>query len=222
MLTYRIHLIRHGMTQGNMEGRYIGRTDIPLCERGRSELRALKEQFEYPQVDMVVSSPLQRCTETAQILYPERYMEGWEAFMECDFGEWENKSYQQLQNIPAFAQWLSSGMKQAPPGGESPQQVLARAANGMEKLFERMMKERLRSVALITHGGLISMLLYGMGLPKRPVEQCMVGNGKGYTLLMTPQMWMRDHAFEIYGVAPYGLKERDINQPLKEGFHAGR
>ena len=77
MLTYRIHLIRHGMTQGNMEGRYIGRTDIPLCERGRSELRALKEQFEYPQVDMVVSSPLQRCTETAQILYPERYMEGY-------------------------------------------------------------------------------------------------------------------------------------------------
>lgn len=222
MLTYRIHLIRHGVTQGNLQGRYIGRTDLPLCEEGRRQLRALKGQFEYPQVDMVISSPLQRCTETAQILYPERYLEQWEAFVECDFGEWENKRYQQLQKVPGFAQWLSSGMREAPPGGESPQEVLYRAADGVSQLFERMMRERLRSVALITHGGIISMLLYGMGLPKRPVEQCMVGNGKGYTVLLTPQMWMRDHAFEIYGIAPYGLQEKDINCPTGEESNENR
>lgn len=216
MLTYRIHLLRHGMTQGNIEGRYIGRTDVPLCAQGREGLLALQSRFEYPAADIVISSPLQRCTETADILYPDCYREEWPAFVECDFGEWENQSYQQLQKLPSFAQWLSSGMQEAPPGGESPQDVLSRAADGMNQLFRRMMDERLRSVALITHGGLISMLLYGMGLPKRPVQQCMVGNGRGYTILLTPQMWMRDRAFEIYGVAPYGLQEKDINRPLEE------
>lgn len=216
MLTYRIHLLRHGLTQGNIEGRYIGRTDVPLCEKGREELFKLKKRYDYPAADIVISSPLQRCTETADILYPDCYQEKWPAFVECDFGEWENQTYRQLQDLPSFAGWLSSGMQEAPPGGESAGDVLRRAADGMNLLFRRMMDDRLRSAALVTHGGLIAMLLYGMGLPKRPVEQCMVGNGRGYTILLTPQMWMRDHAFEIYGVAPYGLQEKDINRPLEE------
>jgi alpha-ribazole phosphatase len=215
LLTYRVHLLRHGVTLGNREGRYIGRTDVPLCEEGRKELNRLKERYEYPQADMVLSSPLQRCMETARILYPESYLESWDAFVECDFGEWENKRYQELQNVPGFAEWLASG-RHAPPGGESAEEVTRRAVEGVHRLFQRMMEDRLRSVALITHGMLISTLLHGMGLPKRPFEQCVVGSGRGYTVLMTPQMWMRDRAFEIYGVAPYGMEEKDINRPLEE------
>ena len=47
MLTYKIHLIRHGMTQGNMEKRFIGITDIPLCEQGRIQL--FEKQKKYKQ-----------------------------------------------------------------------------------------------------------------------------------------------------------------------------
>ena len=43
---YKLHLIRHGLTAGNLEGRYIGSgTDLPLCGQGRAELAALKQQF---------------------------------------------------------------------------------------------------------------------------------------------------------------------------------
>ena len=61
MKTFKLHLIRHGMTAGNLQGLYIGSgTDIPLCDEGRAQLNELKERFEYPQVDTVFSSPLLR------------------------------------------------------------------------------------------------------------------------------------------------------------------
>ncbi|MFR2537459.1 MAG: histidine phosphatase family protein [Faecalibacterium sp.] len=57
MKTFKLHLIRHGMTAGNLQGLYIGSgTDIPLCDEGRAQLKELKERFEYPQVDTVFSS----------------------------------------------------------------------------------------------------------------------------------------------------------------------
>ena len=71
MKTFKLHLIRHGITAGNLQGLYIGSgTDIPLCDEGRAQLADLKERFEYPQVDTVFSSPLMRAVETANILFP--------------------------------------------------------------------------------------------------------------------------------------------------------
>ena len=71
MKTFKLHLIRHGMTAGNLQGLYIGSgTDIPLCDEGRAQLKELKERFEYPQADTVFSSPLMRAVETANILFP--------------------------------------------------------------------------------------------------------------------------------------------------------
>ena len=56
MKTFKLHLIRHGITAGNLQGLYIGSgTDIPLCDEGRAQLADLKERFEYPQVDTVFS-----------------------------------------------------------------------------------------------------------------------------------------------------------------------
>ena len=72
MKTFKLHLIRHGLTSGNLQGLYIGSgTDIPLCDEGRAQLAELKERFEYPQVDTVFSSPLLRAVETANILFPD-------------------------------------------------------------------------------------------------------------------------------------------------------
>ena len=77
-------LIRHGQTQGNLEHRYIGcRTDEPLCAQGVAELRAKK----YPPVTHVFVSPMRRCMETAQLLYPDAQIAVIEDFRECDFGE---------------------------------------------------------------------------------------------------------------------------------------
>ncbi len=67
----RMYLIRHSITYGNTLGRYIGTTDEPLCQEG---VELLQKKI-YPGVDAVYASPLKRCTETAEIIYPEnRYI----------------------------------------------------------------------------------------------------------------------------------------------------
>ena len=63
----KIYLIRHGKTKGNLEERYIGRTDEPLCEAGRENLK----KYQYPQVEsMGLTSPMKRCMQTAETIYP--------------------------------------------------------------------------------------------------------------------------------------------------------
>ena len=201
MRTYKIHLIRHGLTRGNLEGRYIGVTDLPLCPQGRAQLEELLEQGEYPMVERVYVSPLLRARQTAQLLFP-----GWEpvelaGLREMDFGAFEGRTGEALEGTPDFASWISSPQA-APPGGESAGQLMQRVAGAIAHIFAQMMEEKLYSVAAVTHGGIIAGLLASMGLPQREAVRWSVGPGEGYTLLLTPQMWMRDQKFEVYGRLP--------------------
>ncbi|MDD5920148.1 MAG: phosphoglycerate mutase family protein, partial [Oscillospiraceae bacterium] len=100
MITYKIHLIRHGRTAESSEGLYLGRTDLPLSAAGKQQLLEKASQFTYPPAQMVYTSPLQRCVQTAEILYPDRLTLPLEAFNECDFGAFTGKSFAQLKNLP--------------------------------------------------------------------------------------------------------------------------
>ena len=70
MKSYVIHLIRHGAIDETLSGKYIGTTDPSLSDKGRAALRKLAYESEYPDVKVVFSSPLKRCTETCKILFP--------------------------------------------------------------------------------------------------------------------------------------------------------
>ena len=53
MKYYKLHLIRHGLTAGNLQGLYIGSgSDLPLCDEGRAQLKTLKKDFDYPVVPL--------------------------------------------------------------------------------------------------------------------------------------------------------------------------
>ena len=62
----KLWLIRHGKTEGNKLSRYIGTTDEPLCQEGTEFLH----KMDYPKVQAVYVSPLKRCVQTAEILFP--------------------------------------------------------------------------------------------------------------------------------------------------------
>ena len=71
MKYYKLHLIRHGLTAGNLEGRYIGSgTDLPLCDEGRAQLTGLKQRLSYPEVPLVFVSPMLRAKQSADLLFP--------------------------------------------------------------------------------------------------------------------------------------------------------
>ena len=88
----RIYLIRHGLTAGNKEKRYIGRTDEPLCAEGIAALR----EISLPACELLVCSPMKRCTETAALLFPGQEPVICEELRECDFGDFEGKNYPEL------------------------------------------------------------------------------------------------------------------------------
>jgi broad specificity phosphatase PhoE len=63
-----IYVVRHGQTDWNLEGRFQGRIDIPLNEKGKNQAKKTKEKLEGIEFDKVFSSPLKRALETAQII----------------------------------------------------------------------------------------------------------------------------------------------------------
>ena len=126
MITYKIHLIRHGRTAESADGLYLGRTDLPLSAAGKQGLLDKAAQFVYPPAQIVYTSPLQRCVQTAALLYPERMTISLDALNECDFGAFTGKSFAQLKELPVYQKWVEGGFEAAPPDGESGMELLSR------------------------------------------------------------------------------------------------
>lgn len=205
MKNYRLHFVRHGMTPGNAKGQYIGsRTDSELSPEGIRELIDLRECYEYPAVGMVYASPMTRCVQTVGILYGERPLTMVPQLREVDFGAFEGKTIGELQDNPAYTAWLANSMAVSPPEGENGDAFLARTVEGLRFILDDMMKNEIYDGAVVTHGGVIMTLLAALGLPQRPMHQWMVGNGRGYTCFVTPELWLRDGVLEVAGIMPHG------------------
>ena len=115
----KLLLIRHGQVPGNVEKRYIGSTDESLTEPGRAVILSKKETGIYPAPDVIFSSPMKRCLETAEILWPDRKPVVIDAWSEIDFGDFEYKNYKELSGDPRYQAWIDSGGTLPFPGGES-------------------------------------------------------------------------------------------------------
>ena len=85
-----VFLLRHGQTRGNLERRYVGSTDEPLCPQGREALAGVRA----PEADRVYVSPMVRCRETAALLYPGMVQEVVPGFRETDFGSFGGHTYE--------------------------------------------------------------------------------------------------------------------------------
>lgn len=173
--------IRHGMTEGNREKRYIGgRTDEDLCEEGKRALLAKKAAGSYPMVDKVYVSPMKRCLETAAIIYPDIKPTIIPGFRECDFGEFENKNAKELSDEPAYQKWLlQNGSCEAPfPGGETPQQFCERSVAALNELLcSQPMPEK---TAFVVHGGTIMAVFSVLDQEQKSFYEYYVDNGCGY------------------------------------------
>lgn len=201
MKTYKIHLIRHGVTAANETGAYIGRTDLPLSQAGRKELIARREAGGYPAAARFFTSPLWRCRQTLDLLYPGCTATPVDGLAECDFGHWEGQTAAALQNDPDFHEWLC-GRRTAIPGGEDAAAFQQRVTRAFEEVVRTVMREGSTEAVVCTHGGVIVMLMATYALPRRPLNAWAVANGCGYTLRVTPGIWMREPVAENAGEIP--------------------
>ena len=203
MKGYHLSLIRHGRTEANDNGIYIGSTDYPLSEKGISQLYSKMDEYVYPCVAKVYSSPLRRCTETAEILFPDRDIMQIDNLIEMNFGKFDGKSADELVDLPEFKEWLQGGAECAPPEGESVADVQLRIFKALAVIIEDMMTNDLRHCAVVTHGGIITSMIAGFGLPKVNPQELCADFGEGYDIHITASLWQRSGAFELLGMTPY-------------------
>jgi probable phosphoglycerate mutase len=121
----RIILVRHGSTALTTQGRYSGRGDVPLSDEGEAQAMAAGGRVAGISRDVtaVLSSPLLRCTRTAELIAAE--VGGVPVtvvpdLIECDFGDWEGLTFAEVQTRwpDEMREWLASPSV-APPSGES-------------------------------------------------------------------------------------------------------
>ncbi len=196
MKTYKIHLIRHGLTEGNLNGQYIGRTDLPLAGAGVAQLKQYAEENEYPKVDCVYSSPMLRAVQSARILYPSKDIQTVDNLREIDFGEFEGKTAHQLEGNPAYADW-AAGRISAAPDGEDNAEFAKRLCVGLNEIVRDMMAKKAEHSAVIMHGGAIMVLLSACALPRKAMVEWTCPAGSGFTLLITPSLYHSSGVVEV-------------------------
>lgn len=187
-------LIRHGQTPGNLKRQYIGCTDQPLAPEG--EELARRRQAEMPPIEKLWVSPMKRCRQTAALLWPELDQEAVDDLRECDFGIFEQKSYEQLKSIPAYRAWIGNEPGCGCPGGEGRAEFAARCVRGMEEVLRRSFEAGYERCGVVAHGGTIMEALSHYMPGNTEIYQWMPKNCGGFRVRVTES----PRAFELMEV----------------------
>lgn len=151
----QILFIRHGSTAGNLEKRYIGRTDEPLCEAGIQQVLSLKKCDFKP--DVLFVSPMLRTKQTAELLFPEMAPQIVEDFRETDFGLFEGKTANELQDCPEYQAWLDSLCLAPIPDGEAVSEFKVRCCEAFYEIVRTLPEDC--QAAFVVHGGVIMAIM---------------------------------------------------------------
>jgi len=177
----RLILIRHGKTLANEQHLYCSKTDLPLSEKGRSELNLLKAQLSYPSGDFFISSGLLRANETLRLLTGKQPDLILPELAEYDFGRFEMQSYEQLKDSAEYQAWITDQTGTVScPGGESRAEFQARVKVGLQRLLE--LSGRHSSLFVVCHGGVIVRLMQELAGDGKNFYEWQPEAGHGYIL----------------------------------------
>lgn len=154
-------LVRHGITQGNLEKRFIGRLDVPLAPEGETLARSTAALL--PPVEHLYVSPMLRCRRTAELLWPTVPSTIVDDLRETDFGPFEGKNHEELKDDPLYQRWLSGETV----AGEPAEDCARRGSKALAWLAEDAAGRGYERVGVVSHGGLLMGMLALHGTPKR-------------------------------------------------------
>lgn len=173
----KIALIRHGETALQAAKKYQGSTDEPLSPEGTRKLR--KADF---QPAVVYVTPLIRTRQTARILFPEAQQIVVPGLAEMDFGIFEGRSAEEMQDDAAYRQWVDSLCLAPCPGGEQKADFCDRVCGAFCELVQRSASD----LVIVAHGGVQMAIMERFAEEKRDYWKWMLPSGCGYLLEMMP------------------------------------
>jgi broad specificity phosphatase PhoE len=125
-----VYLARHGETAWSLSGQHTGLTDLPLTERGARNARSLGERLKGLKFAMVLTSPLQRAVRTCELAGFRATAQVDRDLLEWNYGEYEGRRTADIHKERPNWQLFRDGC----PGGESPEQIGARADRAVSRL----------------------------------------------------------------------------------------
>lgn len=159
-MTAIIHLVRHGETEFNRDGRGLGRGDVPLTELGEQQALAVAAAFDGKPVSRILSSPLRRARNVAEAVAATTGVpvEVTETLTELDVGETEGLRFADMRaQFPEFIrEWAGPhGVDTPLPSGERVRDVAIR----LEPLIEELRALEEGEVVLVSHNFALKALL---------------------------------------------------------------
>ncbi len=145
-----LFIVRHGETDYNIQGRYLGRTDIPLNSSGVRQAEELVIEVRDLPIDVVISSPLKRTMEMARIIAPGREIIKDDHFIERSIGVYEGLTKQEAKSKypDLYSRNITRSFNEAPSQGETIKQVQERVFKGLNDLKK---KYQGKTILLVTH-----------------------------------------------------------------------
>ncbi|MBS0624743.1 MAG: histidine phosphatase family protein [Verrucomicrobia bacterium] len=136
-----VYLCRHGETEWTLSGQHTSSTDIPLTSKGRQQAHSLGVRLKGIAFSKVYSSPMKRALETCKVAGFQPTIEP--LAVEWNYGDYEGLDHAQI--VKQNPKW--DLFTQGSPGGESPQEIGARA----DHLIETILRQS-GPIALFSHG----------------------------------------------------------------------
>lgn len=158
-----IYLVRHGRSTANQKGLLAGRTPkVALDEVGKAQARALGEFFSSVAVDNLISSPLERCVDTAKEIkkFQDKSLKVQisKDFIECDYGTWTNKKLSKLTSQSLWKVIQETPSLVTFPQGEAMLEMATRATAGLISALEKNQNPK-ATLLIVTHADLIKALI---------------------------------------------------------------
>ena len=155
-----IYLIRH-TTPTIAAGICYGQADIEVAESFEEEAKLIQQQL--PEVINIYSSPLKRCRQLANHIYPDATITFTDDLKEMHFGEWELQPWDEIPNEPLNI-WMKDFVNVRIPGGENYLDLFNRTISFYNQIISKN-----QSAAIFTHSGNIRSILSYVN--KVPLEE---------------------------------------------------
>lgn len=174
----RIFLIRHGVTDWHGERKVMGQRDVPLNAEGINQAHAAAMALAGVQLAEVLSSPLLRAMQTADIIAGQFGIEVARDPRLADFrvGKWEGMGYDEVSASAEYQRFLADPLSTSIPGGEDLRQIRDRSVAAIEQALADAPAGE--AVAVVTHAGIVRVVLtHYLGSPSANYHRLRVAPG---------------------------------------------
>lgn len=179
-------MIRHGLTAGNLQRRYVGRTDEPLCPQG---MAAAQKAGSFPAVSKVVVSPLLRAKQTASLLFPQAEQRVLEDLREMDFGAFEGRTADEMVSDADYRAWVDGNCQGICPGGEGMHGFSIRTLSVFDQAVQKAILAGESRLVIVAHGGTLMAVMDKYAVPQREYWHWHVPNFQGWRARLDDAKW---------------------------------